>query len=84
MTIPYPDKGAYKVYKDSVLAIPTDWDYNTENWAVPTGKYCGENRMNAVKNELEFWITPGCTLVVYPRDAIMLAVRLEWTKKAFF
>jgi len=37
-----------------------------------------------VKNFLQFWIEPGCTLYVYPRDAIMLAIRLEWTVKAFF
>jgi len=27
---------------------------------------------------------PGCTLYVYPRDAIMLAIRLEWTLEEFF
>ena len=27
---------------------------------------------------------PGCTLFVVPRDAIMLAIRLEWTVKEFF
>jgi len=51
---------------------------------VPTGRYCGENRYVGVKNELDFWIEPGCTLYVYPRDAIMLAVRLEWTLNEFF
>ena len=51
---------------------------------MPSGKYCGENRYVGVQNTLEFWITPGCTLYVYPRDAIMLAVRLEWTLDAFF
>lgn len=84
ITIPYPDKGAYKVYKDKELAIPTDWDYSTSNYAVPTGKYCGENRFNPVDNELEFWIQTGCELVIYPRDAVMLVVRLEWTVKEFF
>jgi len=37
-----------------------------------------------VQNFLQFWIEPGCTLHVYPRDAIMLAIRLEWTLKEFF
>ena len=27
---------------------------------------------------------PGCTLYVAPRDAIMLAIRMEWTVKSFF
>jgi hypothetical protein len=85
VTIPYTDAGAFKVYKeDRTLAHPTDWDHSIDQWAVPTGKYCGENRYVGVKNILEFWIEPGCTLYVYPRDAIMLAIRLEWTLQAFF
>ena len=51
---------------------------------MPTGKYCGENRYVGVENFLQFFISPGCTLYVHPRDAIMLAIRLEWTLKAFF
>lgn len=83
--VPYPDAGAYKVYTENQeLALPTDWDYEIEQWAVPTGKYCGENRYVGVQNFLEFWIEPGCTLLIRPRDAIMLAIRLEWTLKAFF
>ena len=35
-------------------------------------------------NKLQFWIEPGCTLFVVPRDAIMLSIRLEWTVKEFF
>lgn len=85
LTIPYPDAGAYKIYKeDGSLAIPTDWDHSIETWAVPTGRYCGENRYVGVENFLQFWLEPGCTLYVYPRDAIMLAIRLEWTLKEFF
>jgi len=45
ITIRYPDAGAYKVYdRMKELAIPTDWDHDIETWALPTGKYCGENR----------------------------------------
>lgn len=86
LTIRYPDAGAYKVYnaKDNSLAIPTDWDYDLETWAKPTGKYCGENRYMGVFNYLQFWIEPGCTLLIRPRDAIMLTIRLEWTMKEFF
>lgn len=51
---------------------------------MPTGRYCGENRYVGVKNFLQFWIEPGCTLFIVPRDAIMLAIRLEWTVKEFF
>ena len=85
LKIRYPDAGAYKIYTEThELAIPTDWDHTTETWAVPTGKYCGENRYVGVKNFLDFWIEPGCTLYIRPRDAIMLAIRLEWTLKEFF
>ena len=85
VTVRYPDAGAYKVYDEyQELAIPTDWDYNEETWARPTGRYCGENRFEGVINRLQFWITPGCTLYVVPRDAIMLSIRLEWTVKEFY
>ena len=60
LTIRYPDAGAYKIYKNDELVIPTDWDIDIENWAVPTGKYCGENRFLGVKNTLQFWLEPGC------------------------
>ena len=84
-TIYYPDAGAYKVhYENGDLAIPTEWDYSIETWGIPTGKYCGENRYVGVRNFLQFWLEPGCTLIIMPRDAIMLAVRLEWTVKEFF
>jgi len=58
---------------------PTGWDQATGTWAVPTGSRCGENRYDDVENVLQFWIEPNCTLMlsVYPRDAIMLAVRLD-------
>lgn len=85
ISIKYPDSGAYKIYnEDKTLAIPTDWNYDLEQWGKPTGKYCGENRYLGVFNILQFWLEPGCTLYVYPRDAIMLAIRLEWTVKSFF
>ena len=85
LKIRYPDAGAYKIYNEmQELVNPTDWDYTTETWAVPTGKECGESRYVGVENFLEFWIEPGCTVYVYPRDAIMVAIRLEWTLKEFF
>lgn len=85
ITIKYPDAGAYKLYDaNQELVIPTDWDKTIERWAEPTGRYCGEYRFEGVINQLQFWITPGCTLFIYPRDAIMLAVRLEWTVAEFY
>ena len=82
ITIKYPDAGAYKVYDErKKLATPTDWDYDLETWAVPKGRYCGENRYQGHITTLQFWIDPECTLLVVPHDAIMLAVRLQWTVK---
>lgn len=37
-----------------------------------------------VVNYLQFFITPGCTINVIPRDAIMTSVRLQWTAEQFF
>lgn len=85
LTIRYPDAGAYKLYdKRGELIIPTEWDNVIETWGIPQGRFCGENRYVGVQNFLQFWMEPGCTIFIHPRDAIMLAVRLEWTLKAFF
>jgi len=62
------------------------WDEN----AFPPGygevkqKFCGENRFIGVKNILEFYIVPGCTLRIAPRNAIQTMVRMEWTFDEFF
>ena len=37
-----------------------------------------------VQNYLEFFITPGCEIIVNPRDAILTSVRLNWTDAEFF
>lgn len=85
ITIPYEANGAYVIYDEMrELVEPTIWDDVTETWAVPKGTHCGENRYLGVENRLEFWIEPECTLYVRHRDAIMLAIRLEWTVKEFY
>lgn len=45
---------------------------------------CGANRYVGIENYLEFFVTPGCTVVVIPRDAILTSVRLDWTADEFF
>ncbi len=45
---------------------------------------CGTNRYIGVQNFLEFYLTPGCTLNIIPRDAILVSVRLQWTLNEFF
>ena len=45
---------------------------------------CGENRFVALNNVLEFYITPGCTITIKPRDAIVGLVRMDWTQEEFW
>ena len=45
---------------------------------------CGANLYKGVVNYLQFFITPGCTVVVIPRDAIHTSTRLSWTAAEFF
>jgi hypothetical protein len=53
ISIPYPETGAFRIYdKDQVEVDPTEWDYDIENWAVPTGVKCGEHRYLGVSNTL--------------------------------
>jgi len=83
--IKYSDAGAYALYNDKNEVIePTEWDASTGNWADLPRVKCGENRYEGVTNVLEFFITPDCPLIVRPRDAIMLGVRLEFTMDEFF
>ena len=91
ITIRYPFAQAFKIHywdieddKAGELAIPTDWDHEAKTWHEVTGRYCGENRFEGVINRLQFWMVPGCELRIMPRDAIMLAVRLEFTFEEFF
>jgi hypothetical protein len=84
--VPYPDAGSYDVLVDSNLITPQPWDTATKQQAVinPVTAVCGSNRYVGVQNYLEFFVTPGCTVLVRPRDAILTSVRLEWTLDEFF
>lgn len=89
VTIKYNASGAYQLYDGSKRPImPTDWDSSAKTWAAPTGKYCGEWRFEGVINRLQFYIENfnqnGCSIYIYPRDAIMLGIRLEFTMDEFF
>ena len=85
VSIKYPNAGAYQIFdSNNKPVMHTDWDHSIKTWAKPTGKFCGEFRYEGVINRLEFWINTGCKLYVRPRDAIMLAIRLEFTMDEFF
>lgn len=66
------------------MIASTEYDVSAEDWGNLPRQRCGENRYAGVKNVLEFYITPDCPLVVRPRDAITLGVRLEFTVAEFF
>ena len=89
VTIKYNAAGAYILYDENKNKIlPTDWDPVARTWAAVTGRYCGEFRYEGVLNRLQFYIEnfndSGCVLYVYPRDAVMLGIRLEFTLDEFF
>jgi len=84
--IPYPNAGAYSVKVNGSIVQPQPWDEVTQkprdiDMATAT---CGANLFVGVVNYLQFFLTPGCTAVVIPRDAILTSVRLQWTAAEFF
>ena len=89
VTIKYNAAGAYQLYDGNRQVImPTDWDSKARTWAEPRGRYCGEWRYEGVINRLQFYIENynqnGCSIFIYPRDAVMLGIRLEFTMDEFF
>lgn len=86
MKIPYPNAGCYSVKLAGEIIPPLPWDPMTSKPKVidPTTATCGENRYLGVVNYLEFFLTPGCQVVIIPRDAILCSVRLQWTVAEFF
>lgn len=89
VSIRYNAAGAYQLYDASKnVILPTEWDAQSRTWAEPVGAYCGEWRYEGVVNRLQFYIEnfedTGCVIYVYPRDAIMLGIRLEFTLDEFF
>jgi len=83
--VPYWNAGSYEVSVDKKVIPYTPWDTKIgRNAELTRKKGCGENRFVGVQNFLEFFITPGCTVNVAPRNAIMGGVRLEWTMEEFY
>jgi len=61
------------------------FDEKTGATALLTGyKGCGENRWVAISNQLEFILTPGCTVRLQKYDTIQSNVRMEWTMDEFY
>jgi len=76
--IPYPNAGSYSVKVNGNIIAPQPWNSATNAPAeidVDTAA-CGANLYRGIVNYLQFYITPGCTAVVVPRDAILSSTRL--------
>jgi len=82
--IPYNSAGAYTVFANGVEMPYTEWDPAIGKPGNLTEAFCGENRYVGVENYLEFYLTPGCNIVIEPQDAIYVNVRLDWTLEEFY
>jgi len=83
--IPYPNAGSYTVWANGREMPYTPWDEAAGRHAALTeAAGCGENRFVGIENFLDFYLTPGCSIEIKPRDAIMTSVRLEWTLEEFY
>ena len=75
---------AYQVKKDGNYIEMNKWNDVLRNYGPIERSFCGENRYLGVENVLEFYIRPGCSLIVEPRNAIQTKVRMEWTLEDFY
>lgn len=67
ISVPYFNAGSYAIEIDGTKVEPTEWDEELGAQSNLTGNAgCGENRYLAVVNILEFYLTPGCIVVVKP------------------
>jgi hypothetical protein len=84
--VPYPNAGAYSVKVNAKIIdlLPIDSTTKKPQLIDPTTATCGVNRFVGIENYLEFFITPGCIVVIIPRDAILTSVRMQWTAAEFF
>lgn len=62
--VPYPEASSYDVLVDNLLIDPQPWDtaINEQKLLDLKTAKCGDNRYVGVKNHLDFFVTPGCTV----------------------
>jgi hypothetical protein len=82
--IPYPVAGTYSVRANGVKHAPMAFDDVLGHPLQLNKVECGENRFQNLANWLEFYITPGCQIDIKPLDAIVGAVRMQWTLEEFW
>jgi hypothetical protein len=80
--IPYPSSGSVSVKVNGNIVDPIAFSATIDMTSAST--VCGSNRYVGLQNFLEFYLTPGCTAYVIPRDAVLCNVRLQWTLSEFF
>lgn len=83
--IPYPVAGSIQVTARGKVKSYTPWDDELgRHGPLTKNKGCGENRFVGIENFLEFYITPGCDILLEPKDAIMTKVRMDWSLAEFY
>jgi hypothetical protein len=82
--IPYTSANTYTVKADGVVVDSNPFDDETGRPTQLEKTECGENRYVGRANFLEFYIKPGCTITIKPRDAIVGTVRMDWDMATFW
>jgi hypothetical protein len=95
--VQFPESAAYKVYDSAGVELTqNEWDedlggpaYLTKTKGVMSDALtdypnCGEWRYKGLDNYIDFYLTPGCEIEIRKRDAILSAVRMEWTLAEFY
>lgn len=80
----FDNVGKKTVKANGVVIQPQLFDDETRQPKELDKLVCGENRFVTLNNYLEFFITPGCEILVEPNDAIEGAVRMDWTLNEFY
>lgn len=83
--IPYPVAGSIQVTANGKKKSYTPWDDALgRHGPLTKTKGCGENRFVGIENFLEFYISPGCEILLEPKDSIMTKVRMDWSLAEFY
>lgn len=82
--IPYTTANTYTVKADGVVVDSNPFDDAAGKPTELKKVKCGENRYVGRANFLEFYIKPGCTITIKPRDAIVGTVRMDWDMATFW
>lgn len=71
--IKYTEQNSYSVRKESGGGIieMNDYDKTIMMQKLINKFECGENRYVGVENILEFYISPGCSLIIEPRNVVL-------------